>query len=80
MPGAIPADRCCKKVDLTPRVSGLRNVALRPYDPLGLKMAAYLGSPRPLIPATFKNPGEEQEIYDRFEELLAEKGRGRQAV
>lgn len=62
------------------RMAGAQDVALLPYNPLGTVMAACLGRPRPPIPVTFMNPEKEKGVYDGFEKLLAEKGRGRQAV
>jgi pyruvate formate lyase activating enzyme len=62
------------------RMAGAQDMVLLPYNPLGTVMAACLGRPRPPIPATFMNPEKEKAVYDGFEKLLAEKGRGRQAV
>jgi hypothetical protein len=60
--------------------AGARDVALLPYNPLGMELGASLGMPRPALPAAFMNPEKEKKVYDAFEKLLAEKGSDRQAV
>lgn len=54
------------------RTAGARDVALLPYNPLGLAMAPRLGRPRPPVPARFMRPEEERAIFTSFERLLRE--------
>jgi pyruvate formate lyase activating enzyme len=54
------------------RAAGAREVALLPYNPLGLTMAVRLGRNPPPLPARFTPPAEEQAVFAAFRALLAE--------
>jgi len=61
------------------RSAGATDVALLPYNPLGLGMAARLGRPAPPLPATFVDPGAERALFQAFRGLLDEPAHGRPA-
>ncbi len=54
------------------REAGAREVALVPYNPMGVSMYECLGRPKPQVPETFMKPEEEAEIRTMFRTLLAE--------
>ncbi len=55
---------------------GAGEVALLPYNPLGIDMYARLGKPRPDLPAGFTKPQREKEVFDMFREIVSAHGAG----
>lgn len=55
--------------------AGARNVSLLPYNPLGLAMYPRLGRPVPALPWTFTAPEREQQVFDMFQDIVAERTR-----
>ena len=53
---------------------GARDVALLPYNPLGLAMYARLGKPAPELPGSFMTPEEETRLVETFRQILAAAG------
>ncbi len=53
--------------------AGARDVALLPYNPMGLEMAVRLGRSKPPLPEGFMEPDEETEIYVFFKGLIEQK-------
>jgi pyruvate formate lyase activating enzyme len=52
--------------------AGARDVALLPYNPLGLAMAERLGRAPPPLPSRFTPPEEERAIFAAFRAVLSE--------
>lgn len=53
--------------------AGTEQVALLPYNPLGLEKAATIGKSVPPLPKGFMEPEEERRLFDQFEQLIDEK-------
>ena len=51
---------------------GAGDVALLPYNPMGMEMAESLGRPKPPLPERFMRPAEEKKIYALFKALVEE--------
>ncbi|MGA3167114.1 MAG: hypothetical protein ABSF14_13470 [Terriglobia bacterium] len=58
-----------------PCAAGAKNVALLPYNPLGLAMYPLLGKPVPCLPPGFTAPEHERDLVKTFREIVAEKTR-----
>lgn len=53
--------------------AGAESVSLLPYNPLGISMWERLGRPKPDLPDTFMDRGDEQAIHDLVGSLIAAK-------
>jgi len=55
---------------------GAANVALLPYNPLGLEIYARLGRPTPDLPRSFSDPEAEKRLANMFREIVAARAAG----
>lgn len=51
---------------------GANSVSLLPYNPMGIKMYANLGKPKPDLPEGFMKSEEEEGVYDIFKTIIEE--------
>lgn len=53
--------------------TGVENVSLLPYNPMGIEMNDKLGRPKPPLLEGFMKSDEEEEVYDMFKNLVEER-------
>ncbi len=52
--------------------TGVGDVSLLPYNPMGIEMNEKLGRPRPPLPECFMKPDEEEDVYSMFRGMIEE--------